>query len=107
MMNPIKRIKAWISARIAKAVRRELAVIFRRQGEVCIDHHIRQSSWAIIKVDVDDCCYLKFMDLGKRDLKEIQAFMRHFERSRVDATPAGMKILNGRWDGDINYRWFD
>ena len=60
MKNPIKRIKSWIHSMIAKAVRRELNVIFRKQGEICVDHHLKEDSWAVIKVDVDDVCYLKF-----------------------------------------------
>ena len=112
MKNPIKRIKAWISARIAKAVRRELAVIFRKQGEVCVDAHLRQDSWAVIKVDVDDICYLKFINLGKRELREIQRFMKQFERSRVDADPQAMRIMNGfrgkaGLEEGIDFRWFE
>ena len=100
MWNPFKRIKVWINARIARAVRRELSVIFRKEGEVCIDYHMRSSSWAIIKVDVDDTCYLKFIDLGKQDLWEIHQFMKHFERSRIDASPEIMHVMN-------NYRLFE
>lgn len=107
MRNPIKRIIAWINARIARAVRRELSVIFRKEGEVCIDYHMRSSSWAIIKVDVDDTCYLKFIDLGKQDLREIQQFMEHFERSRIDASPDVMHIMNGFKRSGIDYRWFE
>lgn len=109
MKNPIKIIKAWISARIAKAVRRELATIFRRQGEVAIDYHMMQDSWAVIKVDADDVCYLKFCNLGKEELREIQRFMKRFERSRIDASPQAMKYLNGyRDDIDrVDYRWFE
>lgn len=104
MRNPIKRIKAWIASRISRAVRRELNVIFRREGEVCIDHHFHDTSWAIIKVDVDDVCYLKFLDLGKADLREIQQFMRRFDRARIDARPDIMRMANGT---RLHHRYFD
>jgi len=107
MKNPIIRIIAWINSRIAKAVRRELNVIFRKEGEACIDYHMHSSSWAIIKVDVDDVCYLKFIDLGKQDLQEIQRFMKRFERSRIDAAPEVMHIMNGFKRSGIDYRWFE
>lgn len=88
MKNPIRRIKAWINARIARAVRRELATIFRKDGEVNVDIHLRSSSWAVIKVDKGDgCCYLKFLDLGKRNLSELYEFIRRFERVNIDADP--------------------
>lgn len=104
MRSPIRRIKSWIASRINRAVRRELNAIFRREGEVCIDHHFHDASWAIIKVDVDDVCYLKFLDLGKADLREIQQFMRHFDRARIDARPDIMKIMNGT---RLHHRYFD
>ena len=88
MKNPIKRIKAWINARIARAVRRELTTIFRKDGEVNVDVHLKSHSWAVIKVDKGDgCCYLKFLDLGKKNLKELTNFLRYFERVNIDADP--------------------
>ena len=75
-------------------MRRELNVIFRKEGEVCIDHHVKQNSWAVIKVDVGDTCYLKFIDLGRKDLREIKRFMAQFDRQRIDAMPGIMQELN-------------
>lgn len=94
MKNPIKRVKAWIYGLIAKAVRRELGVIFRKYGSVAVDHHLKSRSWAVIKVDVDDTCYLKFLDMDKVDLKHLQLFLRQFDRASVDSTPTIMKRLN-------------
>ena len=91
-MKIVRKIDAFIDARIAKAVRRELSNIFRKQGSVAVDHHFKQDSWAVIKVDTGDgSCYLKFIDLGKSDLREIQEFLRKFERSRIDSTPDVMR----------------
>ena len=87
-INPIKRIKAWIYSKIAKAVRRELNIIFRECGEVNVDHHLRQDSLAVIKVDTGPhTCYLKFINLGKRDLREIVKFLDMFPHKNIDSMP--------------------
>ena len=57
---------------------------------------MKSDSWAVIKVDVSDTCYLKFITMDRTDLRELQAFLRRFERSRVDGTPDVMRMLNDR-----------
>lgn len=92
MRNPFKQIKVFIDTRIERAVKRELSKIFRKSGSVAIDHHFHQDSWAVIKVDTGEgSCYLKFIDLGKRDLMEIQRFLSQFDRARIDSNPRVMK----------------
>lgn len=87
-VNPIKRIKALISKRISIAVRRELNKIFRKCGEVNVDHHLKQDSWAVIKVDTGPhTCYLKFINLGKQDLREIVKFLDMFPHKNIDSIP--------------------
>lgn len=83
-----KRIKAFFDERIKRAVRRELTNIFREYGDVSVDHHLHSDSWAVIKVDKGPhSCYLKFIDLGKRDLRDIQHYLSMFERKHIDSTP--------------------
>lgn len=96
MRNPFVVIRAWLERCISRAVRRELDAIFRRDGSISVDHHMKSDSWAVIKVDVSDTCYLKFITMDRTDLRELQAFLRRFERSRVDGTPDVMRMLNDR-----------
>ena len=86
--NVIGRIKLFISRIISKAVKRELSVIFRTYGEVSIDHHSKSDSWAIIKIDTGPkTCYIKFIDLGRLELREICEFLSRYDRSKIDTTP--------------------
>ena len=86
--NIIGRIKLFISRTIAKEVKRELAVIFRTYGEVSIDHHMKTNSWAVIKLDTGPkTCYLKFIDLDKKQLSEIYEFLARYDRTKIDTTP--------------------
>jgi len=94
--NPVTLVKVWLNKRISRAVRRELNTIFRRDGSISVDHHMMSDSWAVIKVDVGDTCYLKFITMDKVDLRELQQFLRRYERSRVDSTPDVMRMLNSR-----------
>ena len=99
LKNPFIMIKTFLDERIKRAVNRELSNIFRKQGSVAVDHHFCQDSWAVIKVDTGDgSCYLKFIDLGKKDLKEIQEFLKKFERSRIDSAPYVMKTFDRMYD---------
>jgi hypothetical protein len=84
----IKRIKKFIDKQIRLIVREELDDIFCKNGEIAVDHHIKQNSWAVIKIDSGPgSCYLKFVDLDKDDLIKIQKFMSQFERQHIDAAP--------------------
>lgn len=78
----------FIDERTKRAVKKELNNIFHQYGDVCVDHHMMTDSWAVIKVDSGPAsCYLKFIDLGKADLREIQHFLGQFERHHIDAAP--------------------
>lgn len=85
----LRKIKAWIDNRISRAVRRELNRIFRQEGDVCVDYHLKSPSWAVIKVDTGvHSCYLKFLDLDRKNLRELVKFLDQFEKpQKVDATP--------------------
>ena len=93
--NIIGRIKLFINRLIAKEIKRELAVIFRTYGEVSIDHHIKTDSWAIIKLDTGPkTCYIKFIDLGRQELREIYEFLSHYDKSKIDTTPMVSNKIN-------------
>jgi len=66
--------------------------------DVTIDvHEYKHSpSWAVISLQGQKCDYIKFMDLGESDIREIQKFLRSFERSckiKIDASPHASQIL--------------
>lgn len=84
----IAKLKRYVKERIRKIVREELEDIFRKDGEIAIDHHIKQNSWAVVKLDTGKkSCYLKFIDLGHADLLEIERYLSQFERSQIDSMP--------------------
>jgi len=58
-------------------------------------HHY-SPSWAVISLQGQKTDYIKFIDLGDRDLRAIASFLRQFERGRnvkIDATPQASQLL--------------
>ena len=97
-INPVIRVKMFLDSRIKKAVERNLNIIFHKYGDVCIDHHLMSDSWAVIKVDSGPhSCYLKFITLDKKDLREVQQFMCRYENSHIDAAPDIEHQFNRDW----------
>lgn len=60
-------------------------------------HHDYSPSWAVISLQGKKSDYIKFIDLGPSDIREIGAFLRQFERrnisTKVDATPIASSFL--------------
>jgi hypothetical protein len=97
-INPVIRVKMFLDSRIKKAVERNLNTIFHKYGDACVDHHMMSDSWAVIKVDSGPhSCYLKFITLGKKDLREVQQFMSRYENSHIDAAPDIEHQFNRDW----------
>ena len=97
-INPVIRVKMFLDSRIKKAVERNLNIIFHKYGEVSVDHHMMSDSWAVIKVaDGPASCYLKFITLDKKDLREVQQFMSRYEKSHIDAAPDIEHQFNRDW----------
>lgn len=81
-------LKKFIKKKIQQIVRQELEDIFHKDGDVAVDHHLMQDSWAVVKLDTGThSCYLKFIDLGKADLRAIEQFLSQFDRRYIDSTP--------------------
>lgn len=94
----------FIDERTKRAVKKELNNIFHQYGDVCVDHHMMTDSWAVIKVDSGPAsCYLKFIDLDKADLREIQHFLGQFERQHIDAAPQIEHEFNRMYDDRTLY----
>ena len=97
-INPVIRVKMFLDSRIKKAVERNLNIIFHKYGEVSVDHHLMSDSWAVIKVaDGPASCYLKFLKLGKKDLKTLCEFLSQFDRPYIDSSPDIKAEINHSW----------
>lgn len=55
--------------------------------DVSVDVHQYASSWACISIQGKKSDFIKFINLGDRDVSEIQRFLHRFDRSKVDAAP--------------------
>ncbi|MEQ3500621.1 hypothetical protein ABMY20_12760 [Tenacibaculum sp. SSH1-16] len=51
--------------------------------DVSVDLHKYAPSWAVISIQGEKSDYIKFVDLGRSDIQEIQRFLRYFDRKRV------------------------
>lgn len=102
MKNVIKKILRWA---LEKELR-ELDVLTTSLKEkeikldnllgnldVSVDVHYRSRSWAVISIQGHTSDYIKFIDLGSRDIQEIQMFLSKFDRGKVDANPAASGLL--------------
>lgn len=61
--------------------------------------HRYSPSWAVISLQGQKTDYIKFIDLGDRELRDIANFLRQFERCRnitIDAHPQTSKLLRVR-----------
>lgn len=61
--------------------------------DVSVDVHHHSPSWAVISIQGEKSDYIKFVDLGKSEIKDIQNFLRHFDRRKVDASPGESKYF--------------
>ncbi len=69
-------------------------------GRVAISADIHQNtdSWAVISLKGEDRSYIKFINLGKRNIMDIAKYLRQFEDVNVDANPMTQRILKeGLW----------
>jgi hypothetical protein len=59
--------------------------------DVAVDVHMKSPSWAVICIQGKKTDFVKFLDLGERDLNEIAYFLKRFERNDIRADlPHGM-----------------
>lgn len=58
--------------------------------------HRYSPSWAVLSIQGVKTDYIKFVNLGERDIQEISRFLRNFERQthvKIDATPDTTSFL--------------
>ncbi len=66
--------------------------LFENMGvsaDIHVSPHRYSPSWAAISIQGKGMDYIKFIDLGNKEIYQIQKFLRHFERGNVsiDANP--------------------
>lgn len=52
--------------------------------EVSLDHGYHDN-WAVISVAGEKSDYIRFVDLRDRDIRDLQSFLRQFDRSKIDS----------------------
>ena len=60
------------------------------------DYHNHAKSWAVISLQGSKADYVKFVDLGASDIREIHGFLKQFERIndvKIDASPQTSPFL--------------
>lgn len=64
--------------------------------DVSVDVHHRSGSWAVVSLQGGKTDYIKFIDLGNRDMMDIAHFLRQYDRQnvKIDANPFDRKMLN-------------
>lgn len=63
---------------------------------VDVHEHNYSPSWAVISLQGQKTDYIKFINLGQSDIKEIASFLRNFERDsnlKIDAYPPTSRFL--------------
>lgn len=64
--------------------------------DVSVDVHHRSGSWAVVSLQGAKSDYIKFVDLGNRDMMEIARFLRQYDRAnvKIDASPFDRHMMN-------------
>lgn len=64
--------------------------------DVSVDVHHHSGSWAVVSLQGGKTDYIKFIDLGSRDMMDIAHFLRQFDRNhvKIDAHPFDRQMLN-------------
>lgn len=55
--------------------------------DISVDVHQYSKSWACISIQGQKDDFIKFIDLGEADIRQIASFLRHFDRDKIDAYP--------------------
>lgn len=61
--------------------------------DVSVDHHYHERSWAVISLQGNKSDYIKFVDLGDRDIMEIAQFLSRYDRRKIDASPEVSNLI--------------
>lgn len=103
MKKLIRKIFEWIFAKQLNELQSTLNLTKKYHSElkqmlggidisvdVCESKYQYSPSWAVISIQGERADYLKFMNLGNRQAREIMSFLRQYERYaniKIDASP--------------------
>ena len=64
--------------------------------DVSVDVHHRSGSWAVVSLQGAKTDYIKFIDLGNREMMDIAHFLRQYDRKnvKIDASPFDRHMIN-------------
>lgn len=64
--------------------------------DVSVDVHHRSGSWAVVSLQGGKTDYIKFIDLGDRDIMDIAHFLRQYDRKnvKIDASPFDRHMMD-------------
>ena len=64
--------------------------------DVSVDVHHLSGSWAVVSLQGGKTDYIKFIDLGDRDIMDIAHFLRQYDRKnvKIDASPFDRHMMN-------------
>lgn len=105
LVNKIRKsIKEWLLGNEIKVMQNIInsqdEVISKQNGllknfgvgaDIHISDHKYSRSWAVICLQGQKADFIKFVDLGDRDIREIGNYLKHFDRKHVNMDlPHGM-----------------
>lgn len=64
--------------------------------DVSVDVHHLSGSWAVVSLQGGKTDYIKFIDLGDRDIMDIAHFLRQYDRKnvKIDASPFDRHMMD-------------
>ena len=93
----VKRILRWAFKEELKELD-DIHTMLGGRVSISADIHQNSDSWAVISIKGEDRDYVKFISLGKKQIREIAQFLRNYEDVAVDANPMYQRILKeGYW----------
>ena len=97
LKNKISQVDSLL--RVNKNLHKELSSILD-SIDVSVDVHEHSRSWACISLQGTKQDYIKFVDLGDSQIREISNFLRRYEGSnniKIDAHPSTSMILKNEF----------
>lgn len=102
-----KRIRSLLRKLVLWAIKDDLTKFLTIDNVVSVEADVHEfgRSWAVINIDGKRVHHLKFIDLGKREAREIMGFLRQFEKTNdvnIDADPFTQSVMYE----ELNKIWF-
>ena len=93
----LRKILRWAFAEELKEIS-DIEYMLGGRVQLSADIHQNTDSWAVISIKGKDRDYVKFINLGHKQMVEIAQFLRQYENVAVDANPMHVRYLReGYW----------